>query len=237
MALMTTRLDTLLIHQSPEGVDLSLSPAGPIARGLAWMIDFGLRVIFYLLVIFTLSFIGDVGRGVAFIGIFLLEWFYPVFFEVRSGMTPGKKALGVIVVHDDGTPVSWTSSLLRNLLRPVDLLPLFNMVGLFTMLMNRRFKRLGDLAAGTMVVYRQKMHATSTIPKASPHPPPLPLQLWQQRLILDFCERSTTLSPERCAELATFIPELTGENDPQDTLFAYGNYFLKGRGSHESDQV
>lgn len=234
---MAFKLDTIIYHQSPEGVELSLSPAGPLPRGLAWLIDLGLRIILYIVIGVCLSWAGGVGTGLTLIVVFLIEWFYPVLFEIHSGMTPGKRAIGLQVVHDDGTPVTWSSSLLRNLIRSVDLLPFFNMVGLIAMIFNNRFKRLGDLAAGTIVVYRQDQHKESTIPSAVPLPPPIPLKLWQQRLILDFCERSESLSKERGAELATLLPTLTGEKVPQETLMQYGNWFLKGRGNHESDPV
>lgn len=234
---MALKLDTIIYHQSPEGVELSLSPAGPLSRGLAWLIDFGLRVVLYIIIGVCLNWAGGVGSGLTLIGVFLIEWFYPVLFEIRSGSTPGKKAIGLQVVHDDGTPVTWSSSLLRNLIRPVDLLPFFNMVGLITMIFNNRFKRLGDLAAGTVVVYKQNQHQESIIPAAVPLPPPIPLKLWQQRLILDFCERSESLSKERGAELAMLLPTLTGGKAPQPTLMQYGNWFLKGRGKRESDPV
>ncbi|WP_163340381.1 RDD family protein [Desulfopila sp. IMCC35008] len=234
---MALKLDTIIYHQSPEGVELSLSPAGPLSRGLAWLIDFGLRVALYIIIGICLSWAGGIGSGLTLIGVFLIEWFYPVLFEIRSGSTPGKKAIGLQVVHDDGTPVTWSSSLLRNLIRSVDLLPFFNMVGLITMIFNNRFKRLGDLAAGTVVIYRQNQYRESIIPSSPPLPPPIPLKLWQQRLILDFCERSESLSKERSAELATLLPTLTGEKVPQETLIQYGNWFLKGRGKRESDKV
>lgn len=58
-------------------------------------------------------------------------------------------------MHDDGTPVGWTSSLTRNLLRFVDLLPFGYFLGALSCLANPAFKRLGDLAAGTLVVYQE----------------------------------------------------------------------------------
>jgi len=169
--------------------------------------------------------------------LFIIEWFYPVIFEVRNGMTPGKRAMGVRVVHDDGTPVAWSSSLLRNLIRSVDFFPFFNITGFITMLMNSRFKRLGDLAAGTVVVYAKEGDHQFTIPDYPAQPPPLPLKLEEQRLILDFCERAGNLSTSRRHELATILREFSEADLPENGLLSYGNWFLKGKSNNESKSV
>ncbi len=226
---MTQQLDTISLYQTPEGVELSLSPAGPIVRGIAWLIDFGIRIVCYILLGLFLKWLGGLGSGLILIGLFLIEWFYPVVFEIRNGMTPGKKVMGVKVVHDDGTPIGWTASLLRNLIRPIDLLPLFNITGFITMLLNSRFKRLGDLAAGTIVVYVKDDAKTFHIPEYASSPAPVPLKLAEQRLILDFCERTDDLSSERRRELALLLRDLTGRRQPEDRLLAYGNWFLRGK--------
>lgn len=86
--------------------------------------------------------------------LFLLEWFYPIIFEVyRQGQTPGKKVMAIKVLQDNGIPVGWPTSLIRNLLRAVDFLPMMYGFGVVSMLIARNFRRLGDLAAGTLVVY------------------------------------------------------------------------------------
>jgi uncharacterized RDD family membrane protein YckC len=210
-------------------VELSLSPAGPIIRGLAWLIDFAIRLVCYLLLAMILAWLGGLGSGLILIGLFLVEWFYPVVFEVHNGMTPGKKILGIKVVNDDGTPVTWTPALLRNLIRPIDLLPLFNITGFITMLVSSHFKRLGDLAAGTLVIYVKDETKTFDIPRYPSSPSPIPLKLPEQRLILDFCERAANLSDERRRELALLLRTLTGRKQPENHLLAYGNWFLRGK--------
>ncbi len=226
---MAQQLDTMLQYQTPEGIELNLLPAGPIIRGIAWLIDLGIRIVCYGILALVLGWLGGVGSGLKLIGVFLIEWFYPVVFEVRNGMTPGKKVMGLRVVHDDGTPISWTASLLRNLLRPIDLLPLFNIVGFLTMLLSSHFKRLGDLAAGSIVVYVRDEARVFHIPRYPASPAPLPLKLSEQRLILDFCERAAQLSDERRRELAMLLCDLTGWKQPEDRLLAYGNWFLRGK--------
>ena len=95
------------------------------------------------------------------------------------------------MLNDDGTPVRWPGALTRNLLRAVDFLPFLYGVGLVAMLCNRDFKRLGDLAAGTVVVYQaEKAAAHAHIPQAPPIAPPVPLTLEEQRAVLDLAERS-----------------------------------------------
>ena len=234
---MSTQSDTRYNYQTPEGVQLALSLAGPMVRGVAWLIDFVIRVICYLITAFLLELFGGFGTGLLLIILFIIEWFYPVFFEVRNGMTPGKNAMGIKVVHDDGTPVSWSSSLLRNLIRSVDFFPFFNITGFITMLMNARFKRLGDLAAGTVVVYTKEDDHKFSIPDYPAQPPPLPLKLEEQRLILDFCERAGNLSTSRRHELATILVEFTNAKLPENGLLSYGNWFLKGKKNNESKSV
>jgi uncharacterized RDD family membrane protein YckC len=208
-----------------------------MVRGLAWLIDFILRIVIYLITAFLLQLLGGFGTGIILIILFAIEWFYPVIFEVRNGMTPGKRIMGIRVVHDDGTPVSWSSSLLRNLIRSVDFFPFFNITGFITMLMNSRFKRLGDLAAGTVVVYAKDRGHQFSIPDYPAHPPPLPLKLEEQRLILDFCERAGNLSTSRRHELATILSEFTEAALPENGLLSYGNWFLKGKSNNESKSV
>ena len=234
---MKKELDTIASHQTPEGIELNLPLAGPLSRGIAWLIDAGIRLLLYILLAIVLAWAGGVGFGLILIGIFLIEWFYPVIFEAHSGMTPGKKAIGLRVVHDDGTPLTWSAALLRNLLRAIDLLPAFNMTGLVTMMFNSRFKRLGDLAAGTVVIYHAEQRIENPIPPCAAQPPPVVLQLPEQRLIVHYCERSTSLSSQRRAELAAFVPSIAGTSDPEARLLAYGNWFLKGNLSNEPDSV
>ena len=147
-------LDTRLSLETPEGATLPLAPAGMGVRIMAFMIDMLIKTVANIVVFTVLALLGGMGMGIALILAFLLEWFYPVYFEVwHQGRTPGKKNLHIRVVNDDGTPVTFGPSLLRNLLRVVDFLPLMYLTGIITSLFNPQFKRLGDLVAGTLVVY------------------------------------------------------------------------------------
>ena len=157
---------------------------------------------------FILAILGQFGMGLGTILYFLINWWYPVLFEVLyQGRTPGKKAMGLRVIHDDGTPVGWAASLTRNLLRAVDMLPFAYCVGAVSSLSHPSFKRLGDLAAGTLVVYRDEPPKRPQLPEADAERAPFSLSLVEQRALLDFAERSADLSAARRAELAGILAE------------------------------
>lgn len=185
--------------------------AGLPARFIAAALDQIVRGLVYSVASAVFGILGEVGVGLVLILMFVGEWFYPVFFEVLwGGATPGKRALGLAVLHDDGTPVSWTASMVRNLMRAVDFLPLFYGFGIVSLLVSRDFKRLGDLAAGTVVVYREKSRPLPQTAMAKPRPVPLPLSAEEQRAVVDFAERLSSWSPDRSRELAGLAAPLTG---------------------------
>ncbi len=195
---------------------LTLRPAGALVRALAWVVDFSIRIAVWLaLGIGLVTSLQELGLGLFFISAFLLEWFYPVLFEqYAQGATPGKRLFGLIVVHDDGTPVQLSASVVRNLLRAADFLPAFYGLGIVCILYRRDFKRLGDLAAGTLVVYRSTAAKPLPLPAVPPHPPVVALRLDEQRALLEFAERSPRLTPARLQELAALLPQLGGSATP-----------------------
>jgi len=220
--------------ETPEGVELLLTPAGPGARILAYLIDGLIRLVIFLVLSLAFSFFGLFGKGMYFLCFFLLEWFYPVFFEVfRQGATPGKKALRLRVLYDNGTPVTFSGSMVRNLLRAVDFLPLLYSLGIVSMLMRRDFKRIGDLAAGTWVVYDFEKPAPPVIQAQGSEVLPYPLDLDEQRALIGFAERSATLSRQRQAELANLLTPLTHLKD--DAAVGYLQRVANGlTGKHQA---
>ena len=196
-------LDTLRNIPTPEGFELTLRLAGPVPRALAYVVDLLLRCLIFFVLMLVSGPFGGAGTGLMLIFAFLIEWFYPVAFEVwRDGATPGKRAFSLAVLNDNGTPVTFGASLTRNLLRAVDFLPMLYAFGLVSMLFNRDFKRLGDLAAGTIVVYRDKPAVRAKLPQALPVVPQVALTLTEKRAVLDYAERYATLTQERADELA-----------------------------------
>jgi uncharacterized RDD family membrane protein YckC len=220
-----TMLDTLRTVPTPEGIELSLKVAGPMPRARAWLLDLLIRLAILLVFGMVLGALGKVGSGLMLLIAFVLEWAYPVLFEVlRNGQTPGKRACDLRVLHEDGTPVQWRASVARNLIRVVDFLPVFYGFGLIAMLLNRDFKRLGDLAAGTIVVHTERKRASKGLPIAEPltlNPVlNMSLDLAEQRAVIDFAERRTTWSTERANELASYaevVLPAVSKNDTSDT--------------------
>jgi uncharacterized RDD family membrane protein YckC len=210
-------LDTTRRVATPEGIELTLRLAGPVPRALAWTVDFLLRAALVLVVVMIASSLGAAGWGVVLLAAFFAEWLLPAWLEAAwGGQTPGKRLFGIAVLNDDGTPLRWPGALTRNLLRAVDFMPFLYGLGLAAMLLNRDFKRLGDLAAGTVVVYPgEKSSSERKIPEAPPIAPPVSLDLEEQRAVLELAERSAGLTQERFEELAELptplIKNLQGE--------------------------
>ncbi|OQX30881.1 MAG: RDD family protein [Candidatus Sedimenticola endophacoides] len=223
--------DTIRTYETPEGVRLRLRLAGPVVRACAWAIDLVIRLLLYALVVGIFAFFGGVGTALMLISFFLLEWFYPVVFEISGGATPGKRAMGLVVIHDNGTPIALPSSLIRNLLRGADFLPLLYAAGLLSMLVSRDFQRLGDLAAGTLVVYREREPERAELPRAVSVRPPVALSVGEQRELIEFAERSARLSPGRQVELAELLRGITGKQGDAAVceLHSYAQWLTRGR--------
>ena len=226
-------LDTTRRVPTPEGIELTLRLAGPVPRALAWSVDLALRAAIVLVVLTLASQLGRAGWGIVLLAAFFVEWLLPAWFEAQMrGQTPGKRLFGIAVLNDDGTPLRWPGALTRNLLRAVDFLPLMYGFGLVCMLLNRDFKRLGDLAAGTVVVYQSAaVDSSRKIPQAPPVAPPVDLDLDEQRAVLELAERSAGLTRERVEELSALPKPLVGGLDGERAaarLVGMANY-LAGR--------
>lgn len=225
-------LDTSRRIATPEGIELTLRLAGPVPRALAWTIDLLLRAVVLAIIALTAAALRQFGAGIILLSAFLIEWLYPAWFEATWGSTPGKRAFGLVVLNDDGTPLRWSGSLTRNLLRAVDFLPAMYFAGFVTMVMNRDFKRLGDFAANTLVVYREEKLETRAIPEAEPQAPGFALSIAEQRAIIDFAARSTGLTPERAEELAQIPRSLIDgalRGDAAARLVGIANHLLGRR--------
>lgn len=153
---MTDRVLRLTIT-TPEGITFSLPLAGPVVRALAWTVDLlailalGMIVRQLLFVLLTVSL--DLFRSLAILSSFVVYLGYGIFFEWRwRGQTPGKRLLGLRVIDASGLKLKPSQIVVRNLLRAVDGLPAFFLVGGTAAFLTKRAQRLGDLAAGTVVV-------------------------------------------------------------------------------------
>ena len=222
-------LDTSYRVEIPGGIELEARVVGPVARFIAASVDIAIRGTFLFIGLLASIPFGELGFGFWFIIWFVIEWFYPVLFEVFwRGQTPGKRMLGISVIHDDLTPVTFGSSLVRNLLRTVDFLPMMYLTGLIAMLCNQRFQRLGDLAAGTLVISVSHATRPANVEEIEPLAPPISLKREEQTAVIEFLQRSAQLSEPRQQELASILQNVTHQSDENGvkSLHRIGAWFL-----------
>ena len=160
---------------TPEGVHLELTLAGVGSRFAAALVDLAVQIAL-LIVIAAVGFgvFAPTGVGVAAVTVlsFLVFAAYDILFEVfASGRTPGKRLNGIRVVRTDGSPVGFFTSAVRNVLRLADLLPGMYLAGIVSILVTRRNQRLGDLAAGTLVVRERRPSLGWQAPPPTPRAP------------------------------------------------------------------
>jgi len=232
----TTAGEAGQVVRAPEQVALYLPVAGPTSRMLAYAVDYVVILLlqFAALVLLVLAapFVGRLALNAfytarehpekiqelvfTFLGIFLviqllIESSYFVFCEMTTGgRSLGKALIGLRVVRDGGFPISLRESLVRNLLRIVDVLPWYYTVGLVSVVLSRDGKRLGDFAAGTIVVRLDRPEPAPPLADAPPEASagfrfersqimrlgPNELALLRQTL-----RRLAALPPERAAEV------------------------------------
>jgi uncharacterized RDD family membrane protein YckC len=222
-------LDNTVDVETPERIRFRHHVAGPVRRGLAFLLDLLLRVLLLLIAGIIAAIGGFEGSmGLWLILLFAIEWGWNVLFETFwRGQTPGKRALRLRVVREGGFPVGFIDSVLRNLLRAADFLPLCYVLGLLVMAGDRRFRRLGDRVAATMVIIEETGMVAAPlalVPPATadelgglPHRPPVSVE---ESEALEMFRRRTHLSDARRVELAEMVaPTLAARmglrvNDP-----------------------
>jgi uncharacterized RDD family membrane protein YckC len=182
------------------------------ARFYAFVLDWLVRLALIYIVGTFSRFLGGIGVAFWIIFIFALEWFYPVIFELSpSGATPGKRAYGLKVVMDTGLPVTPAASVARNLLRTADFLPFLYGCAIVSMLLRRDCKRLGDIAAATMVVHQPRAAKRIALHDVAPVPPVRPLAPEDQAAVIALASRAPTLTEERLDELAALAAVVSGD--------------------------
>ncbi|MFL7793662.1 MAG: RDD family protein [Anaerolineae bacterium] len=183
-------IDYHLSIDTPENVVFDYSVSGIGSRFLAALVDTLIILLLQIVVLLASvllisplinleSWDSDMPVWIfAIFGLisFALLWGYYIFFEVLwNGQSPGKRWVGLRVIRTDGTPITFTESVIRNLVRLVDFMPAYYGVGVVTMFINAQSRRLGDLAAGTLVVYDHPtvtLESLQTKPKWSERPQP-----------------------------------------------------------------
>jgi uncharacterized RDD family membrane protein YckC len=214
-------IDTVTEVDTPERVQLHCRVAGPAQRAAAYALDLGVRAALLALCALGASLLDaldadwdGLGQGVILVVFFVLEWAYYVACELMmNGQSPGKRALGLRVVSSAGLAIGLRESLLRNLLRAADFVPNLYVLGLLVMCGDRKFRRIGDMVAGTMVISER---GEGALPRVELLPPPTAEELGglPARVVLSadeldaldlFMRRKEALSPARAAELAALV--------------------------------
>ena len=203
-------IDSSYSVETPEGVELRLKVAGCGIRAGAWIIDFLIHGAVLIVCSVVLSFLSllnsEISNAIFLLLFFVLQCFYPVYFEVlKNGQTPGKKAMGIQAIHSDGTPIGLKSSLIRNFLRFADLLPTMYLAGIISIFIDSKARRLGDLAANTLVVFVDETKKKYELPKIKAKPVPIALDVSEKMAIVAFAERNKLLSQPRKEELAEIL--------------------------------
>jgi uncharacterized RDD family membrane protein YckC len=219
-------LDNTTDVETPERIRFRHRVAGPVRRGLAYLLDLAIRAAVIVILGMLAMGAGGLGNaggkasgGLMLLLLFVFEWAWNVLFETFwRGRTIGKRILGLRVVRDGGYPVGFIDSMLRNVMRAADFLPVGYVLGLLVMAGDRRCRRLGDLIAGTMVVIESEVvlppplvlspPATAEELGALPHRPPLNLD---EAEAIELFLRRPHLSSERRIELAEMIVPLLAD--------------------------
>jgi uncharacterized RDD family membrane protein YckC len=227
---------------TPERVSLEYGIAGIGSRGGAAIIDTLIQSVALLVIIvagasagaaaslFSGSFAEVLLIVILALGGFVITAGYFMVFEIIwNGQTPGKRVLSIRVIRESGYPIRPADSVIRNVVRIVDWLPLFYGIGVLVMLFNKRSKRLGDFASGTLVVReggaRQTLSTVVTPATLEPvalEPRGYALSSADATLIRDFLVRRNGLHPDARADLARRLAsamaqryQLPLEEDPE----------------------
>ncbi|TWU40475.1 RDD family protein [Novipirellula artificiosorum] len=236
-----TALDTTIAVVTPENIAFKYQLAGPFRRLPAYLIDVAIRWVIIILLVLGMMLLGALVDlqflmpfvvAAGFIVNFAVSWFYGTVMETYfNGRTIGKWATGIRVIDVEGRPISGKRALLRNLLRVADLAPMaaFSqlgaedmppafliptaMVGLVSMIFTRRMQRLGDLAAGTMVIMDQrswrlpiaKVDDPRVAALASFIPGDYRISRSMARTLAIYAERRHYLTPARRREVAKHL--------------------------------
>jgi uncharacterized RDD family membrane protein YckC len=208
---------------TPEGITLDMPLAGAGSRFIAAVIDTTLQLL-TLLGLFILTRLAPDSGVVAalFVALaFAVFTAYDILFEtLASGRTPGKRWTGLRVVTVAGGPIRFTTSAVRNLLRLVDILPGSYLVGIVTIILSKKNQRLGDMAAGTLVVRERTTVSSGPWSTGLPAADDADLDGWdptaltadEVATVRRFLERRTTLTQEARARLGA---ELAGRLRPK----------------------
>jgi uncharacterized RDD family membrane protein YckC len=209
---------------TPEAVPVSLDVAGIASRAIATIVDSLIIAVVLVGVVAAISQLpsdGTLAGVLTTAAVLAVLWGYYLLFEgLWHGRTPGKAVQHIRVVRTDGQPVGWLQVVVRNLLRPIDLLPGYYILGGAFVVLTGRSQRLGDLAAGTLVVRDRRAPAPivlTTTPAAAEAARTLDASGLREReygLIRSFLERRQTLSTTSRRALAAQLSSVVRDRVP-----------------------
>ncbi len=176
------------VVETPENIRFGYDVADIGSRFLAILIDTLIQGVIYILFAIASLVLGnglsqmDLPRWLVdaavilfLLALFLIQFGYFLFFEIfLNGATPGKRLFHLRVIKDNGYPLSPMDAIIRNMVRIIDFFPFAYGVGVVVMFSNKRAKRLGDYAAGTIVVKMRdqvRLHHLTTTPTVTPPAP------------------------------------------------------------------
>ena len=159
--------DTYAIR-TPENVAFEFELAGIGARAFALLVDYAVMGALMVAAVVAAMALGVIGEGVAaafyFVAAFAVQWGYGALCEWRfEGQTLGKRIVGIRVMRAEGTRITLTQAVVRNLVRIEDILPAFYFVGGASASSDPSGRRLGDFAARTVVVRQRRSPRPSSL--------------------------------------------------------------------------
>lgn len=159
---MSARRTNTLSIRTPEGISFAFILAGPLVRFFAWAVDFACIAAIAASAGAVLGLAGlisqDAARAISILAYFVVSIGYGMFLEwFWRGQTIGKKLFRLRVIDAEGLHLQFNQVVVRNLLRFIDMLPAFYLVGGVACLLSRRAQRLGDFAANTLVIRTPKL--------------------------------------------------------------------------------
>ena len=246
------KLDSIIRVVTPENIGFEYRLAGPFRRLPAFLIDFAIvaaiNITIFVIFLLTVAWAGGMGVFAMLVTWFAVFWFFGGMCEtLLNGQTPGKWLLGLRTLTYEGQPISALQAIFRNLMRAADLI--MPLLGLVVMMFNRRFQRLGDLVAGTIVVVEERHWLTGVAKLDDPRaiqlaaylPPNYIVSRSLAKALATYVERRKFFSPPRRKEVAKHLAEplLAKFGLPGDTSYdlllcsLFYRTFIADRGDDE----
>jgi uncharacterized RDD family membrane protein YckC len=224
--------------ETPEQIEVSYDVAGIGSRFIAALLDTIIISIAFLIILIPGTFgatfvigllLSAFGRstdglevwvfaGTGLLSFLIIAFYYVLFEAFWHGQTPGKRRLGVRVIREGGHPLTFSGSMTRNLIRLIDFLPVYYVIGILVIFIDPKSRRLGDLAAGTIVIKEQKdvkldtLEIDTRLPQTysfdTSDQPRLPirdahrLDADDRRLLREYLQRRPTLPPDAAGRIA-----------------------------------